>query len=344
VGSEGSGVIRLCEENNERGAVAVGAATEYLPGGVRFDDDAARARVAAAWGAALPTGGATLTEIIDGIRAGRIKAVYAVGENPVGTLPASAGVREAFERLDLLICQDPFLTETGAMAHLVIPTAVASEKDGTFLDGAGRLQPLMRAVDPLDETRPDWSILSEIAQLMGAPMEYAESEEIRREILRVAPEAFAEPGPSSTRMTAHLRDAYPREVGPRYVRAAIAADPPTDAYPFELTLFQVLTHSGKLSTRDDGLLKIDAKALLRMNPRDAEACGLSEGARAKVSSSRGAVEVGIHFEAELPRGFCRFPEHFNDPPVKDLLPLHVDPVSKAPTHKAGRVRIEKAAT
>jgi formate dehydrogenase alpha subunit len=341
VGQPGSGVIRLCEENNERGAVAVGALADRLPGGVGADDDAVRARLAAAWGAALPTGGATLTDIIAGIQAGRIKALYAVGENPLGTLPANAGVREAFAKLELLVAQDPFLTETGAMAHVVLPTAVASEKDGTFLDGVGILQPVVRAVDPLDDTSPDWAILCEVAQLMGVPMEYADTEHIRREILQVAPDAFARPVPSPERVAAYLRENFAWEVRRRYAEPAVAAEPATETYPFELSLFQSLYHSGKLSTRDAGLLKIDAKALLQMNPDEARSLGLAAGDRARVSSALGVVEVGVETVAMVPRGVCRFPEHFNDPPMKDLLPLRLDPVSKAPTFKAGRVKIEK---
>ncbi|MEO5657937.1 MAG: molybdopterin-dependent oxidoreductase, partial [Nitrospiria bacterium] len=171
VGREGSGVMRLCEENNERGAVASGAMADRLPGGFRYDDAAARARVESAWGAPLPAGGATLGEIIDGIRAGRIKALYAIGENPLGTLPAASGVREALAKLDLLICQDPFLTETGTLAHVVLPAALAAEKDGTFLDGQGELQPVVRAREAEGDVRPDWAILSELAQIMGAPVD-----------------------------------------------------------------------------------------------------------------------------------------------------------------------------
>jgi len=109
--------------------------------------------------------------MLDGIRAGRIKALYAIGENPLGTLPASAGVREALSGLDLLVTQDAFLTDTGAMAHVVLPAALAAEKDGTFLDGHGRLQPVVRALDAKGEARPDWAIVAEIAHLMGAPLD-----------------------------------------------------------------------------------------------------------------------------------------------------------------------------
>ena len=336
IGQPGSGVIRPCEENNERGAVAAGAMADRLPGGFRYDDPAARARVASAWGGSLPSGGATLADMLDGIRAGRIKALYAIGENPLGTLPASAGVREALSRLDLLVTQDAFLTDTGAMAHVVLPAALAAEKDGTFLDGHGRLQPVVRALDAKGEARPDWAIVTEIAQLMGASLDYTEAGEIRRELLQVAPAVF-EAGAVA------LRDGFAGEVASRYAQPAVVAEPSSSGYPFELSLYQVLYHSGKMSTRDKGLLEIDAKNLLQIAAKDGEALGLASGDRAKVSSALGSVEVGVEVNLDLPTGMCRFPEHFNDPPVKDLLPMRVDPVSKAPAFKTGRVRIEKVA-
>jgi formate dehydrogenase alpha subunit len=334
IGQPGSGVIRPCEENNERGAVVAGAMADRLPGGFRYDDPAARARVAAAWGGSPPSGGATLAEIVDGIRSGRIKALYAIGENPVGTLPASAGVREALSRLELLVSQDAFLTDTGAMAHVVLPAALAAEKDGTFLDGHGRLQPVVRALDAKGEARPDWAIITEIAQLMGASLDYTEADEIRRELLQIVPAAF-DAG------AAALRDGLAGEVGSRYAQPAVAADAPSSEYPFELSLYQVLYHSGKMSTRDKGLLEIDAKSLLQIAAKDAESLGMVSGDRVRVSSLLGSVEVRIDVNGDLPHGMCRFPEHFNDPAVKDLLPMRVDPVSKAPAFKAGRVKIEK---
>jgi len=219
---------------------------------------------------------------------------------------------------------------------VVLPAALAAEKDGTFLDGHGRLQPVVRALDAKGEARPDWAIVAEIAQLMGAPLDYADAGEIRRELLQVAPAVF-EAGAVA------LRDGLAGEVASRYAQPAVASEPSDRGYPFELSLYQVLYHSGKMSTRDKGLLEIDAKNLLQIAAKDGEALGLASGDRAKVSSPLGSVEVGVEVNRDLPTGMCRFPEHFNDPPVKDLLPMRVDPVSKAPAFKAGRVRIEKVA-
>jgi formate dehydrogenase alpha subunit len=170
---------------------------------------------------------------------------------------------------------------------------------------------------------------------MGAPFDYTETEEIRRELLQLAPGVFEMPDSSA------FRDDAATEAAARYAQPSVTADPPSKDYPVELSLYQVLYHSGKMSTRDKGLLEINAKKLLQISAKDAEALGLSDGGRVKVTSPHGSVEVGAEVSLDLPSGSCRFPEHFNDPAVKDLLSMRVDPVTKAPVFKSGRVRIEK---
>ena len=99
--------------------IAMGVAPEFLPGLASFEDQAMRDKLAKAWDVTLPaTGsGADLMEILKRCRGGQIRALYVVGENPLATLPASLEVRAALDRLELLVVQDPFLTETGQMAH-----------------------------------------------------------------------------------------------------------------------------------------------------------------------------------------------------------------------------------
>ena len=123
LGRPGCGVNTVTEEPNEQGAVDMGVAPEFLPGLAAFDDQTMRDKLAKAWDATLPTAGsgAHLTEILKRCRGGQIRALYLVGENPFATLPASMEVRAALDRLELLVVQDPFLTETGQMAHVVLP-------------------------------------------------------------------------------------------------------------------------------------------------------------------------------------------------------------------------------
>ena len=105
-GLRGSGLAPLAEENNDQGAVEMGAVAEYLPGPADLSDAAARAALAAIWKEELPQGpGRTLTEMIEDARSGNVKAMFIVGENPVGSLPPSAQVEPALRQLEFLVCQ-----------------------------------------------------------------------------------------------------------------------------------------------------------------------------------------------------------------------------------------------
>ncbi len=169
LGQPGSGVTTVTEEVNEQGAIDMGVAPEFLPGQARFDDPGARERFGKAWEVTLPaTGtGANLLEILARIQSGQIKALYVIGENPLATLPASMNVKGTLEKLQLLIVQDPFLTETANMAHVVLPAATYAEKDGTFTSLEGKVLRVRQALDPVGESLPDWHIMTALANGLG---------------------------------------------------------------------------------------------------------------------------------------------------------------------------------
>ena len=111
-----------------------------------------------------------LVEILKRCKSGQIKALYVLGENPLATLPASMEVRAALERLELLVVQDPFLTDTAQLAHFVLPACTYAEKDGTFTNLEGRVLRVRQAMDPLGESLPDWHIMTALANAMGCAM------------------------------------------------------------------------------------------------------------------------------------------------------------------------------
>jgi predicted molibdopterin-dependent oxidoreductase YjgC len=184
----GCGFAPLAEENNDQGAVEMGAMAELLPGARDVGAAEERAAVGRVLKAELPTAeGATLNEMIDKARAGRLKAMIVVGENPVGTLPAHLDAAEAIRSLELVICQELFLTETAALAHVVLPAAAPLEKAGSWTNEEGHVQLIRPAVDPAGESRPDWEILSALSMLLKAPAEYGDSKDILKEIRGVIP-------------------------------------------------------------------------------------------------------------------------------------------------------------
>ena len=127
-------------------------------------------------------------EILKRCREGQIKALYVVGENPLATLPSSWNVQAALSNLELLICQDPFLTETGSLAHIVFPACTFAEKDGTITNQEGKVQFVRPAFDPLGESALDWHITVGISHALGQAMTYESTQDIQDEIRKLLPE------------------------------------------------------------------------------------------------------------------------------------------------------------
>lgn len=344
LGQPGCGVNTLTEEPNEQGAVDMGVAPEFLPGQSRYDDAGARDRFSKAWEASLPATatGANLIEILKRCKSGQIKALYVIGENPLATLPASVEVRSALERLELLVVQDPFLTDTGRQAHFVLPACTYAEKEGTFTNLEGRVLRVRQAMDPVGESLPDWHIMTALANALGAQWGYESANDIQTEIMKLLPGYYnlGQPRKVTPDPDQYLTNGYAAEVKTRYRAAA----PVTDSKrPFALVMGQLLAHSGKMSTEAPGLINIAPNTgKLRMNVADMQRLGLQEGTKVRVTSERGSLQLGVQSDIAQAPNTCFFPEHFNEPPVKDLMAVQVDAVTGVPTFKHTWVSIEKA--
>jgi predicted molibdopterin-dependent oxidoreductase YjgC len=345
LGQPGCGVSTVTEEPNEQGAVDMGAAPEFLPGQALFSDQTARDRFAKAWDVTLPAAnsGADLVEILKRCRSGQIRALYVIGENPLATLPASMEVRAALDRLELLVVQDPFLTETARMAHAVLPACTTAEKDGTFTNLEGRVLRVREAIDPIGESLPDWHIMTALANGLDCQWGYESSNDIQAEIMKLLPGYYnlGQPRKVVPSMDHYLSNGYTKTVAERY-RAAAPSDSKNER-PFALLMGQVLYHSGKMSTKAPGLITIAPNTgRLRMNPQDMERLAVGEGTTVRLTSDRGSMQLAVQPDQSIAPKTCFFPEHFNEPPVKDLMSVQVDPTTGVPTFKQTRVTIEKA--
>ena len=342
LGRPGCGISTLTEEANEQGALDMGVAPEFLPGPSSITDPAAREKFSSAWGAELPEAGSPphLMDIFERCRSGEIKALYIVGENPLATLPASFDVEGALKNLDVLIVQDPFMTETAKLAHVVFPACTFAEKDGTMTNQEGKVQYLRPAMDPLGESAVDWHIMVGLANGLGSSMEFEDTHDIQREIMKLLPGYYnlGHVKPEEPALNAYLSNGFAKSVPSRY------ACPPNGAsnQSFGLRMTQLLYHSGKLSTQASGLVDIAPNTKrLRMIPEDMERLGLTSGDQVRMTSEKGTLELPVQADLSVMPGTCGFPEHFNDPPVKDLIPLHIDPETGVPYFKLARVTLEK---
>ena len=340
----GCGFAPLAEENNDQGAVEMGAVAELLPGALDLTDQDARAQMTRAWKEDLPlAAGASLIEMIDRAQAGIIKGLFVIGENPVGSLPPQTRVKEALGKLDLLVCQELFLTETTALAHVVLPAASAMEKAGTFTNTEGHIQAVRPAIDPVGDSRPDWEILSALSVFLGAPLEYGEAKEILKEIRAVIP-GYGSLGPSPippavdpTAVDRYVTGGYRQDLVSRYTLPSRAVRP---AGTVQLGLVQSLFHSGKLSTHSKGLLQIEPSGFLQMNPVDAARFSLDAGDRVRLSNSRGEFTTRVKLFDRVPEGLAWFPDHFAQDALR-LFECVIDPDTKVPSCRTASVSVMK---
>ena len=323
----------------------MGAVAELLPGALDLTDQDARAQMTRAWKEELPlAAGATLIEMIDRAQAGTIKSLFIIGENPVGSLPPQTGVKEALGKLDLLVCQELFLTETAALAHVVLPAASAMEKAGTFTNTEGHVQAVRPAIDPVGDSRPDWEILSAISVFLSAPLEYGEAKEILKEIRSVIP-GYGSLGPSPissavdpAAIDRYVTEGYRHDCATRYTLPARAARPEGTV---QLGLVQSLFHSGKLSTHSKGLLQIEPSGFLQMNPVDAARFALGTGDRVRLSNSRGEFTTTVKVLDRVPEGLAWLPDHFAQEALQ-LFDCVIDPDTKVPSCRTASVSVVKA--
>lgn len=358
VGKESCGVYPLRGQNNVQGACDMGALPDVLPGYQRLDDPRVRTKFQAAWNAPLPKNpGLTAPEMFEAAAEGRIKAMYIVGENPLLTEADSSLVKKALEKLEFLVVQDLFLTETAQYAHVVLPAASFAEKDGTFTNTERRIQRVRQAIPPVGQSKPDGEIICLLAQAMGYPMWYSSPAEVLVEIASLTPiyggvsYAYLEeeglfwpcpqPGHPGTRIL--HQNLFVRGKG-RFHPVSFAApdEQPDEAYPFLLITGRYLTHyhTGSMTRRTPlGFYQV---ASLELNPEDAARLGITCGDRVQVTSRRGMVKMPAVLNENLPAGVVFATFHSAESPVNLLVGPARDPVAKIPGFKGVAVRIEKA--
>jgi formate dehydrogenase major subunit len=361
VGRYATGVNPLRGQNNVQGACDMAALPNVLPGYQPVTDPDVRKKFRAVWGAeSLPDKpGMAVTQMIPAIFEGKLKGLYVMGENPVLSDPRSGHAEEALEKIDFLVVQDIFLTETAKLADVVLPATSWAEKEGTFTNSERRVQMVRAAIDPVGNSYPDWRIIQRISQLMGTPMDFSTPEQIFNEIRRVTP-IYA--GISYARIekeggiqwpcpdidhpgTPYLhKDGFKRGKG---LLTAIAYKPPAELpdedYPLLMTTgrMQFHYHTGSMTRRCKSLNTLAPESLLDIHPEDAKKFGLEEGERVRLSSRRGSIEIKVHITESVNRGEVFATFHFSEAPINRLTNDALDPIAKIPEYKVCAVRVER---
>ncbi|HUI66882.1 MAG TPA: molybdopterin-dependent oxidoreductase [Nitrospirota bacterium] len=175
----------LVRRSNFQGSLDMGVVPAYYPG-YRTIDSESTAALAGLWNAILPEKtGMNAVEMINAIKTGKLASLYIMGDDPAGSDPS---LKQTLQKLEFLVVQDIFMTETAKLAHVVLPAASSAEKAGTFTNLERRLQRLNKAEEPVGESRPDWEIIQNIAKRMGGSMNYGSVRDILSEIRNVVPQ------------------------------------------------------------------------------------------------------------------------------------------------------------
>ena len=189
IGKEGAGVNPLRGQNNVQGACDMGALPNVYPGYQNVNDMVVKKKFEEAWEAELSADtGLTLPEILAEALAGNIKFLYIMGENPLVSDPDTNHVQKALNNLDFLVVQDIFLTETAKLADVVLPAVTFAEKEGTFTNTERRVQRVRKAIEPLENAKPDWIIIMELMNRLGYKASYRYPQDIMEEISQVVPQ------------------------------------------------------------------------------------------------------------------------------------------------------------
>jgi formate dehydrogenase alpha subunit len=358
IGKYSSGINPLRGQNNVQGSCDMGALPDVYPGYQNVDDVLVAQKFKEAWDSDLSTiSGLKIPEIMEAARSGKLRAMYIIGENPVLSEPDVSHVKEALEKLDFLVVQDIFLTETAQQADVVFPSCSFAEKDGTYTNTERRVQRIRKALNAPGNALPDWRIILELVQRMESKgFEFDHPSQIFQEMSQLTPlyagisyTKLEEEGikwPCTTKEDQGTEILHQNGFSTKNGRGKFLAlqyqpstETPDDEYPFILTTGRSLYqyHTGTMTRMVDGLNRLYGHETVQMNHDDASVLGFV----VRIISRRGEVEAQIKLVDSIPKGLVSMTFHFSETPTNLLTNPALDPVSLTPELKVCAVRIEK---
>jgi len=330
------------ERPNEQGVAEVGCSPDMLPGDRPVEIDNFRKKYEDAWGVKLPARkGLSIMEMVEAGNSGKMRALYVMGENPAFNLPDTKLVKEGLGKLDLLVVQDLFMTETAEMAHVVLPALGWAEKEGTYVNLEKRMQLLRKAL--FREGMEDWRILAHLGTRLGAPnMHYNSVQDIMKEIASVSP---IHAGLSYEELEEGMLWPYrgePLRHGPTRPGKVSASDFETRANGgLSIALRRPLFHSGTLSRHSAALLAIQGEPVGAFNLKTGTELGLEDGCLARVSTDRGSVLVKVQMDEEVPEGVIFLGNNFKQAGAMSLFSYALEPGTKTPVPLANNIKVER---
>ncbi len=361
IGRPGTGGYPLRGHNNVQGASDFGSKPMYLPGYQLVADAEARAHCEAVWGgeSISATPGLRNTDIASAVLDGRLHGLYIVGEDTALVDNNISRIQEALQQVEFLVVQEVFLTKTAQFADVVLPAVPSLEKEGTFVNTERRIQRFYRALDPLGEAKPDWEILTAIANRLGAHWNYRHPGDIMAEVSRVAP-LFA--GVTYDRLegykTLHWPVAEDGTDTPLLYQKGFhhpggkarlvplifhEVEPPTPEYDILVNNGQLLEHfhEGNMTYRVPGIEHLVPEVFLEVSPELAETRHLEDGQWVRLVSASGHARLRVLITSRV-RGYeVYLPMNtIGEGAINQLTPEVFDPETKTPGYKHTFARLE----
>ena len=362
IGRPGCGLHPLRGQNNVQGASDAGLIPMVFPDYQRVDNAAAHARFEKLWGASLdPKPGLTVVEIMDAVHEGKIRGMYIMGENPAMSDPDAHHAREALAKLDWLVVQEIFMTETCYQADVILPATAWPEKSGTVTNTDRMVQLGRQALDAPGAAKPDLWIIQEIARRIGLDWNYQGPRDVFNEMRRAMNsiagitwerleqescvtypcEQEGDPGQSVV-----FIDKFPTPTGRAQlvpVDIIPAAERPDKEFPFVLITGRQLEHwhTGAITRRASVLDAIEPVPTAQVHPLDLDAIGARPGDVITVESRRGIISLYARADDGTPRGVVFIPFCYYEAAANLLTNPALDPFGKIPEFKYCAVKMMK---
>jgi formate dehydrogenase major subunit len=361
-GRPGTGLHPLRGQNNVQGASDAGLIPMFYPNYQSVSDPAIQNDFEKLWNTQLdPERGLTVVEIMDAVHSGDIRGMYIMGENPAMSDPNTNHVREAFAKLEHLVVQEIFLTETAFFADVILPATAWPEKDGTVTNTNRQIQMGRKAVDAPDGVMPDWWIIQQLAQRIGLDWNYAHPSDVFAE-MKQCMSSFD--NISWARLESESAVTYPcdSETAPgndvlfsdgfptpsrrgKFVPADIIPpdEMPDAEYPMVLSTGRQLEHwhTGAMTRRSQILDNLEPEAVAHLAPNEMARLGIKPGDAIEVATRRGRIALKARADTGIPKGVVFVPFCYAEASANMLTNPALDPVGKIPEFKYCAAKVEK---
>jgi len=350
LGCAGAGIYVLAKENNQLGAMDMGAVPDLLPGRQPIGNHAARKIWEENWRINIsPDPGLNLVQMIEAAERGNLKALYIMGENPLRAMPQPERVKNALKNLEFIVVQDILNSETARIADVVLPAAAISEKEGSVTNLEGRIQSFKAVTSPPAKAKPDWEILDLLSAELGDTKPYGTFEMIRQEIQHFVPMYGSLYGPDHTWLQTTSDKALFEVEGAdgliSFYPLVSTEDEPADRdYPFTAIVGSQRYHlgSGTRTQASDRIQGVECMGKLEISPQDGARLNLENDDTIIVRSRFGDLKRKLRLKNTIPQGHIFVATGFNDNEAMGLFSLSDMTKPGSPGWKTCAVKIEKA--